>query len=84
MYKINILSSGKYHNVVPGVRYTFTKKSARALAKLLLSNNCEIEIFKFCHLTKGIYAWSDDHDLYGGLNADWDEWVKYYEEDEED
>lgn len=70
MYKIEVLTSGKYHNVVPGARYCFRKRTANGLIKNFLMQDCEIEVTKFIRIGKDIYCWSDDHSLYGGLRCE--------------
>ena len=66
MYKIDVLSSGKYDNVVVGTRYCLTKRIANDLIKRFLMFNCIITVRKLIKMTTGVYGWSMDHDLYDG------------------
>ena len=59
MYKVNVLTSGKYCNVDTGARYVLGKKQTIKLCKLFLENECEIEIFKFIRCTHTIFCWSE-------------------------
>ena len=65
MYKINVKSEGKDHNTVIGNRYTFSKRNAKKLIAFFLKDECEIEVTKFIKCGN-CWAWSEDHDLYGG------------------
>lgn len=58
MYRIKVLSDGKYHNVMTGNRYCFFKKSAIDLANLFGKSNCDIVIEKLAHLGD-VFFWSD-------------------------
>lgn len=69
MYKINVKSEGNYHNVVLGERYVFSKRNAKRIIRSFLDHGCEIEVTKFLKCGN-CWAWSDDHDLYGGI---WEE-----------
>lgn len=60
MYRINIKSSGKYHNVVPGYRYCFRKKTAKRLIDLFSENEVEFVVEKFVRLTTDVFCWTDD------------------------
>lgn len=70
MYKVIPLDCGKWHNVLPGARYCLTKKAAKGLMKTFLNAECEIEVYKFIRLTRGIYSWSDNDEKVEQL---WDE-----------
>lgn len=67
MYKIDVKSAGTYGNVALGARYTFSKRNAEKSIKLFLDHKCEIEVTKFLKCG-GLWTWSEDHNLYGGLN----------------
>lgn len=60
MYRINIKSSGKYHNVVPGYRYCFRKKTAKGLIDLFSECEVKFTVEKFVRLTKDVFCWTDD------------------------
>jgi len=65
MYKINVKSEGKYHNVTLGPRYTLSKRDAKNIIAYFLNGECELEVTKL--LRCGVcWMWSDDHDLYNG------------------
>lgn len=57
MYRIQVLSSGKYHNVTEGNRYCFFRRSAIKLANLFGENNCDIVIEKLVHVGDDFF-WS--------------------------
>ena len=65
MYKINVKSEGKYHNVALGERYTFSKRNAKRIIAFFLDDECELEVTKLLRCG-GCWVWSHDHDLYGG------------------
>lgn len=71
MYRVTVLTSGKYDNVALGARYCFTKRSARDLIDNFLEVNCEIEVEKFIRLCDDVFCWSDRAD---------DKVLKHYEE----
>lgn len=57
MYKIEVISSGKYSNVVLGPRYSLTKKEVIRFAKHLDEVEADYEIYKFIRITKGFFCW---------------------------
>lgn len=59
MYKITILTSGKYHNVVKGARYCFFRVHAQKFINSLVENECEFELQKFVHCADGVFAWTE-------------------------
>ena len=59
MYRINIKSPGKYHNVVPGYRYCFRKKTAKHLIDLFSENEVEFTFEKFVRLATDVFCWTD-------------------------
>ena len=75
MYRINILTSGKFHNVITGYRYFFTKKMVKKAYKEVYCNwECECILEKFIRCTKGWYAWSEIDSLTS------DKWEKFFDE----
>lgn len=70
MYRIIVNTTGKYGNFSRGARYAFTKKAANKFIAECLECECEITVERFIHCAEGIFAWSDDHALYGGLHYD--------------
>lgn len=60
MYRINVKSSGKYHNVVLGYRYCFRKKTAKGLIDLFSKSKAEFTVEKFVRLTADVFCWTDD------------------------
>lgn len=62
MYRIFVLSSGKYHNVTIGHRYCFRKKSAIELINLFSKDECNFYVEKLIRLNSDIFAWSDTDD----------------------
>ncbi len=73
MYRIILEEQGKYNNIVGDTRYTFTKRSAKKLINEWLADGCELRVEIFAHLANGVFAWSDDHDLYSGIHYDEEE-----------
>lgn len=61
MYKITVNASGKYHNVVLGVRYCLTRKPAIKLINLFLEVDCDVTVEKFIRCGYG-FAWSNSTD----------------------
>jgi hypothetical protein len=59
MYRINIKSPGKYHNVALGYRYCFRKKTAKHLIDLFSENEVEFTFEKFVRLTADVFCWTD-------------------------
>lgn len=61
MYRITVLTSGKFNTTVLGPRYCLTKKTAKSLIKFLfVKEGCEIKVEKFTRLHRDIFAWIDD------------------------
>lgn len=60
MYRINVKSSGKYHNVVLGYRYCFRKKTAKGLIDLFSKCEANFTVEKFVRLTADVFGWTDD------------------------
>lgn len=61
MYRINVLTSGKFNTAVLGPRYCLTKKTAKSLIKLFsIKEECEIKVEKLARLYSDVFAWSDD------------------------
>lgn len=59
MYKIEVTSCGKYHNVVLGSRYCLTKKTVIKFAKLLNEFEANYKITKFVRLADTMFGWTD-------------------------
>lgn len=59
MYRINVKSCGKYHNVTLGIRYCIGKKTALRLVTLMDFYECEYTVEKFVRLTRKVWAWSE-------------------------
>ena len=62
MYRIKILSTGKYHNWNLGNRYALFKKPIKEILKLALNDECEFKIEKFIHISGGVFCWIDIFD----------------------
>lgn len=58
MYKVSIKSKGKYGNWTLGDRYYLFTKDAIKFIALAISEECEIEYFKFVRLYSFAYCWS--------------------------
>ena len=48
MYRINVLTVGRYHNVKLGMRYFFWKRRAKQFIKLLRVLDCEFTVEYLC------------------------------------
>lgn len=59
MYRVCVLTSGKYDNVVTGNRYCLSRKSALDLANLFNELSCTLKIEKLIR-TDDIFFWSED------------------------
>lgn len=73
MYKVNVITTGKYGNWVTGERYILGKRNAKKFIADALDSECKIIVEKFGYICDGVFGWTDDHDLYGGI---------WYEEEE--
>jgi hypothetical protein len=60
MYRINVLTRGKYNNVKRGYRYCFRKKSAIDMIDTFLSARCEITVEKLIRIHSDVFCWNDD------------------------
>ena len=61
MYRINVHSTGKHHNVVVGPRYCLTKKTAKHLINIYLNSDCDITVEKFIRIYHDVFCWSYDN-----------------------
>ena len=60
MYRINVLTRGKYGNTITGYRYCFFKKTCKGLINTISNKfECDIEVEKLVRIHKDIFAWSD-------------------------
>ena len=59
MYRVCVLTSGKYDNAVIGNRYCFSRKSALELANLFNAVSCALKIEKLVRVG-GTFFWSED------------------------
>lgn len=80
MYRVVVKSKGKYNNVVPGVRYCFTKRSVIELAVTFAQVECVFEVEKFIRIHSDIFAWSDS----GVSEKIWDKIYEILEGEDED
>lgn len=60
MYRITVLTTGKFNTVGLGSRYCLTKKTAKSLIKLFFKEECTFKVEKFTRLHHDIFAWIDD------------------------
>lgn len=58
MYRIKVLSNGKYHNVEMGNHYYLFRKSAVRSANMYGESECDIVIEKLIHVGDDFF-WSD-------------------------
>lgn len=60
MYRINVLTDGKYHNVRDGFRYCFRKKSAIELIDVFMDAGSKITVEKLIRIQGDVFCWDDD------------------------
>ena len=58
MYRINVLSTGKYNNVVLGPRYCLFKRTAKRLVKEFSEFGCSLRVSKFIRCSDDVFCWS--------------------------
>lgn len=62
MYRINVLTTGKYDNVVRGYRYTFSHRKAKKFVMEVIREwecECTVEKFSRCgNLCENLYCWA--------------------------
>ena len=51
MYRVNVLTEGRYHNVRLGMRYFFLKRRAKQFIKLLGEFDCAFTVEHLCIVT---------------------------------
>ena len=61
MYRVVVKSKGKYHNVVPGTRYCFRKKSVACLIALFAECECDFTAEKLVRISGDTFCWSDSY-----------------------
>ena len=71
MYRVFVMSSGKYHNVAIGHRYCFRKKTAKRLIDQFLELECNLSVEKLIRITGDVFCWSDSEE---------DKVLNYFEE----
>ena len=59
MYRINVKSSGKYHNATLGYRYCFRKKTAKKLIDVFSEGETDFTVEKFVRLVADVFCWTD-------------------------
>ena len=59
MYRVVVKDKGKHHNVVPGTRYCFRKKSVASLIALFTKDECDFIAEKFIRISGDTFCWSD-------------------------
>ena len=63
MYRINVLTTGKYNSVTTGFRYCFSKKTAMQLLTLfIVEAGCDVSLEKLIRVSGDIFAWTDFND----------------------
>lgn len=60
MYRIKILSTGKYSNVTLGYRYCLTKKSAKNMINTFSKAESDFTIEKLVRIHADIFCWTND------------------------
>lgn len=59
MYRINVLTRGRFNNVKRGSRYCFCKKSAIEMIDTFMNARCEITVEKLIRIHGDIFCWND-------------------------
>lgn len=62
MYRVCVLSTGKYHNVVVGNRYCFSRKHAVELANMFADKDCILGVQKFARIGS-CFIWAEAEDI---------------------
>lgn len=60
MYRINVLTRGKYDNAELGYRYCFRKKSAIELIDTFMNTGSEITVEKLIRLSGDVFGWNNN------------------------
>ena len=60
MYRINVLTRGRYNNVKRGYRYCFRKKSAIELIDTFMNARSKITVEKLIRIHRDVFCWNDD------------------------
>ncbi len=60
MYRINVLTRGKYDNVELGYRYCFRKKSAIEMIDIFMDSDSNITVEKLVRLHSDVFAWNNN------------------------
>ena len=60
MYRINVLSRGKYDNVELGYRYCFRKKSAIEMIDIFMDSDSKITVEKLIRLHGDVFSWNNN------------------------
>ena len=58
MYRINVLSTGKYNNVVLGPRYCLFKRTAKRLVNEFSEVDCSLKVSKLIRCSDDVFCWS--------------------------
>jgi hypothetical protein len=58
MYRIDVLSAGKYNNVVLGPRYCLFKRTAKRLVNEFSEVDCSLRVSKFIRCSDDVFCWS--------------------------
>ena len=61
-FRINVLTTGKYDNVVLGYRYCFFKKSVTDFIKILIESEADFTVERFISLSGDMFGWVSDPD----------------------
>lgn len=60
MYRINVLTRGKYDNAELGYRYCFRKKSAIEMIDIFMDTGSEITVEKLIRLHGDVFSWNNN------------------------
>ena len=63
MYKVEILTSGKYNNVMVGNRYCFTRRETQKMVNAFLELGCELDVTKLIRCGGTVFCWGYDHKI---------------------
>lgn len=82
MYKIKVLTAGKYQNVVTGNRYCFSFRTVKEFCKSLALVEAMYEVTKFTRCGGDMFCFSEI--FRGADDVDYDYMFEQYGESEED
>ena len=59
MYRIDVLSTGKYNNVALGPRFCLFKRTAKRLVDEFSEVDCSLKVSKLIRCSDDVFCWSE-------------------------